>query len=132
MPLKKKSAPKKEVAPLPPLLEEDEDDNITVIESEYEEESGEEGGEEGEEEAGMERVVREDRRKEDVDRGSREEVEGSVGAGASDVPAGFDAFVQAMTAMMRRVEPKRTRVEKTDKFALSPREAIRDIPSWRG
>ena len=128
MPAKKKSAPKKEVAPLPPLLEEEEDDNITVIESQYEEKSGEEGGDE----AGMERVVREDRRKEDVDRGSREEVGGSVGAGVSDVPAGFDAFVQAMTAMMRRVEPKRTRVEKTDKFALSPREAIRDIPSWRG
>ncbi len=53
------------------------------------------------------------------------------GAGAASMPAGFDAFVQAMTSIIQRVEPKRSREKERDKYAISPREAVKEIPSFR-
>lgn len=54
----------------------------------------------------------------------------SGGGGASEVPPAFEAFIQAMTCMMGRVEPRRVERE-TDRFTLSPRETIKEIPSFK-
>ena len=54
----------------------------------------------------------------------------SGGGGASEVPPAFEAFIQAMTSMMGRVEPRRVERE-MDRFTLSPRETIKEIPSFK-
>ncbi len=53
------------------------------------------------------------------------------GADAASMPAGFDAFVQAMISMIQRVDPKRSREKERDKYAISPTEAVKEIPFFR-